>query len=76
MLAKKLTEITRLEAKTIHRILEVDPVTGRFPRNEDKPLECDLLIVDETSIVDVLLMYALLRALPKNAGVNLVGAAD
>jgi exodeoxyribonuclease V alpha subunit len=49
-----------MEAKTIHRLLEVDPATGRFSRNEDKPLDCDLLIVDETSMVDVLLMYALL----------------
>jgi exodeoxyribonuclease V alpha subunit len=65
-----------MEAKTIHRLLEVDPATGRFSRNEDKPLECDLLIVDETSMVDVLLMYALLRALPKNSGLILVGDVD
>jgi len=58
--AKRLTETTGMEAKTIHRLLEVDPATGRFSRNEDKPLDCDLLIVDETSMVDVLLMYALL----------------
>ena len=68
--AKRLTETTGLEAKTIHRLLEVDPATGRFSRNEDNPLECDLLIVDETSMVDVLLMYALLRALPKNSGTD------
>jgi exodeoxyribonuclease V alpha subunit len=60
--AKRLTETTGLEAKTIHRLLEIDPGTERFVRNEDKPLECDLLIVDETSMVDALLMYALLRA--------------
>jgi exodeoxyribonuclease V alpha subunit len=63
--AKRLTETTGMEAKTIHRLLEVDPATGRFLRNEDKPLDCDLLVVDETSMVDVLLMYALLRGLPK-----------
>jgi exodeoxyribonuclease V alpha subunit len=74
--AKRLTETTGLEAKTIHRLLEVDPATGRFVRNEDKPLECDLLIVDETSMVDVLLMYALLRALPKEAGLIMVGDVD
>jgi exodeoxyribonuclease V alpha subunit len=74
--AKRLTETTGLEAKTIHRLLEVDPATGRFMRNEDKPLECDLLIVDETSMVDVLLMYALLRALPKDAGLIMVGDVD
>ncbi len=74
--AKRLSETTGLEAKTIHRLLEVDPATGRFTRNEDKPLECDLLVVDETSMVDVLLMYALLRALPRNAGLIMVGDVD
>ena len=71
--AKRLTETTGLEAKTIHRLLEVDPATGRFSRNEDDPLDCGLLIVDDTSMVDVLLMHALLRALPKNAALILVG---
>jgi exodeoxyribonuclease V alpha subunit len=74
--AKRLTETTGLEAKTIHRLLEVDPATGRFSRTEDDPLECDLLIVDETSMVDVLLMYAMLRALPKNSALILVGDVD
>ncbi len=74
--AKRLTETTGLEAKTIHRLLEIDPATGRFSRNDDNPLECDLLVVDETSMVDVLLMYALLRALPKNAALILVGDVD
>jgi exodeoxyribonuclease V alpha subunit len=74
--AKRLTETTGLEAKTIHRLLEIDPATGRFSRNEDNPLECDLLIVDETSMVDVPLMHALLRALPNNASLLLVGDGD
>ena len=74
--AKRLTETTGMEAKTIHRLLEVDPATGRFSRNEDKPLDCDLLIIDETSMVDVLLMYALLRALPKTSALILVGDVD
>src|SRR6201987_3282034 len=74
--AKRLTETTGVEARTIHRLLEVDPATGKFLRNEDKPLDCDLLIVDETSTVDVLLMYALLRALPKNSGLIMVGDVD
>jgi exodeoxyribonuclease V alpha subunit len=74
--AKRLTETTGLEAKTIHRLLEINPATGRFQRNEDQPLDCDLLIVDETSMVDVLLMYALLRALPKTSGLILVGDVD
>ena len=74
--AKRLTETTGLEAKTIHRLLEIDPATGRFQRDENNPLECDLLIVDETSMVDVLLMYSLLRALPKNSALILVGDVD
>jgi exodeoxyribonuclease V alpha subunit len=74
--AKRLAETTGLEAKTIHRLLEVDPATGRFSRTEDNPLDCDLLIVDETSMVDVLLMHVLLRALPKNAALILVGDVD
>jgi exodeoxyribonuclease V alpha subunit len=74
--AKRLTETTGMTAKTIHRLLEVDPATGRFSRNEDKPLDCDLLVVDETSMVDVLLMYALLRALPATSGLIMVGDVD
>jgi len=74
--AKRLTETTGLEAKTIHRLLEINPSTGKFQRNEDQPLDCDLLIVDETSMVDVLLMYALLRALPNTSGLILVGDVD
>ena len=74
--AKRLTETTGMEAKTIHRLLEIDPATGRFSRNEDNPLECDLLVVDETSMLDVPLMCALLRALPKNSALILVGDVD
>lgn len=61
--AKRLTESTGAEAKTIHRLLEVQAGTGRFARNESNPLDCDLLIVDESSMVDVPLMSHLLRAL-------------
>jgi exodeoxyribonuclease V alpha subunit len=74
--AKRLTETTGLESKTIHRLLEIDPATGRFGRNEENPLECDLLIVDETSMVNVLLMCALLRALPKSSALVMVGDVD
>ncbi len=74
--AKRLTETTGIEAKTIHRLLEIDPATGKFKRNEDQPLECDLLVVDETSMVDVPLLHALLRALPKNSALILVGDVD
>jgi ATP-dependent exoDNAse (exonuclease V) alpha subunit len=62
--AKRMTEATGFEAKTIHRLLEVDPKTGGFKRGDDNPLDCDLLVVDETSMVDVMLMQALMRAVP------------
>jgi exodeoxyribonuclease V alpha subunit len=74
--AKRLTESTGSEAKTIHRLLEVQAGSGRFGRNEENPLECDLLIVDETSMVDIPLMSHLLRALPSKAGLILVGDVD
>jgi exodeoxyribonuclease V alpha subunit len=74
--AKRLSEATGLQAKTIHRLLEVDPRQGGFTRNESHPLECDLLVVDETSMVDVPLMHSLLRALPSNASLLLVGDVD
>ena len=51
--AKRMTEATGFEAKTIHRLLEVDPKGGGFKRGDDNPLDCDLLVVDETSMVDV-----------------------
>ena len=74
--AKRLWETTGVEAKTIHRLLEVNPASGGFTRNESRPLECDLLVVDETSMVDVLLMNNLLRALPTGASLLLVGDVD
>src|SRR6202023_1497870 len=57
--AKRMTEATGFEAKTIHRLLETDPKGGGFKRNADNPLECDLLVVDETSMVAVMPMPAL-----------------
>jgi exodeoxyribonuclease V alpha subunit len=74
--AKRLTETTGLEAKTIHRLLEIDPGTGRFTRNESNPLACGLLVVDETSMVDVPLMHSLVRAVPNPSGLILVGDVD
>jgi len=74
--AKRLSETTGFEAKTIHRLLEVLPGRGGFSHNEENPLECDLLVVDETSMVDVPLMNHLLRALPESAGLLLVGDVD
>ena len=74
--AKRLAESTGLEARTIHRLLEADPKTGGFKRSETHPLECNLLVVDEVSMVDVPLMRALLRALPDAAALLLVGDVD
>ena len=74
--AKRMTEQTGIEAKTIHRLLEIDPKHGGFSRNEDNPLDCDLLVVDETSMVDVPLMNALTKAIPPHAGLLLVGDVD
>ena len=74
--AKRLTETTGMEAKTIHRLLEIDPGTGKFTRNESNLLACGLLVVDETSMVDVLLMHSLLRAIPHRSGLVLVGDVD
>lgn len=74
--AKRLSESTGLEAKTIHRLLEYAPAKNGFSRNESRPLECDLLVVDETSMVDVQLMEKLLAALPKQAHLLLVGDVD
>lgn len=74
--AKRMTEATGFEAKTIHRLLEINPKGGGFKRNEDFPLECDLLVIDETSMVDVMLMQALLKAVPNNAALLIVGDID
>ncbi len=74
--AKRMTEATGLEAKTIHRLLEVDPKTGGFKRNEGNCLDCDLLVLDEASMVDVLLMQALLKAVPDQAALIIVGDID
>ena len=74
--AKRLNEATGLEARTIHRLLEADPRRGGFRRNDDNPLRCDLLVVDETSMVDVMLMQALLKAVPDSAALLLVGDVD
>lgn len=74
--AKRMSEATGFEARTIHRLLEVDPRAGGFKRNGDNPLDCDLLVVDETSMVDVMLMQALMRAVPDEAALLIVGDID
>ncbi len=78
--AKRLTEVTGEEASTIHRLLEstIDPATGDmvFLRDEDNPLKTDVVIVDEMSMVDVLLLHSLLRAIPTGKRVIFVGDPD
>jgi exodeoxyribonuclease V alpha subunit len=74
--AKRLAESTGMSAVTIHRLLEMSPESNRFQRNEENPLECDVVIVDEASMVDVPLLDALLRAMPSAAAIVLVGDAD
>ena len=74
--AKRLSESTGEEATTIHRLLEFDPTAFDFKHNAENPLEAELLIVDESSMVDVVLMNQLLRAVPDNCAVILVGDID
>lgn len=78
--AKRLTEVTGEEASTIHRLLEtnIDQTTGKmfFVRDEDNPLKADAVIVDEMSMVDIELLYALLQAVPQGKRLILVGDAD
>lgn len=73
--AKRMSEATGMEAKTIHRLLEYKPPEG-YQRNADNPLECDVLIIDETSMVDIILMYNLLKAVNDDTVVILVGDVD
>src|SRR5438874_121102 len=74
--AKRMTEATGFGAKTIHRLLEVDPKGGGFKRGDDNQLDCDLVVVDEASMVDVMLMQALMKAVPDNAALLIVGDID
>ncbi len=71
--AKRLAEVTGYEAKTIHRMLAYDFKSGGFQKNEQNPLDADVIIVDEASMVDVFLMYHLVRAIPATAVLVLVG---
>jgi exodeoxyribonuclease V alpha subunit len=74
--AKRLSEATGLEARTIHRLLEVDPGSGSFSRGPENKLDCDLLVVDEASMIDAPLMHALVRAIPERAALLVVGDVD
>ena len=74
--ARRMTETSGFEARTIHRLLEVDPMSGGFRRDAGNPVDCDLLVVDEASMVDVPLMQALLKAVPDRSALLLVGDID
>src|SRR5206468_5424909 len=74
--AKRLGEATGFEAKTVHRLLEFDPGIGAFRRDRENTLEADLVVVDEMSMVDVVLMNQLLHAVPPWACLVLVGDID
>lgn len=74
--ARRLSEATGRQARTIHRLLEVDPAGGSFKRRQDNPLECDVLVLDEASMVDVVLMHQLVRAIPPRAALVIVGDVD
>ncbi len=74
--AKRLAEATGREAATVHRLLEFSPQAGGFQRNEQKPLTADLVIVDETSMLDIGIAHHLFRAVPSRAVLVLVGDSD
>jgi len=71
--AKRMSEITHKKASTIHSLLEFDFKAGGFKKNRQNPLDCDLIIVDEASMIDTYLMFSLLKALPDHARVIFVG---
>ena len=70
-----MTEATGMEAKTIHRLLEYNPMDG-YKRNDENPLEGDVLIVDECSMIDIMLFYNLMKAIPETMRLILVGDID
>ncbi len=74
--AQRLSEMTGQEAKTIHRMLAFDPKTMQFRFNEENPLEAQAIVVDETSMLDLFLAHSLLKAIPPEAQVLLVGDVD
>jgi exodeoxyribonuclease V alpha subunit len=74
--ANRMSEITGKKAFTIHSLLEIDFKTGKFKRNKDNPLVCDLLIVDEASMIDTQLMNHLLKAIPTDARAIFIGDID
>lgn len=71
--AKRMSEITGFEAKTIHSLLEWSFTNGGFKRSATSPLECDLIIIDEASMIDTMLMFSLLKAIPSSCRLILIG---
>ncbi len=74
--ARRMSDATGREARTIHRLLEFSPKEGRFKRDEQNPLEAEAFVIDEGSMIDTVLMYHLLKALPLHATLILVGDVD
>ncbi len=74
--AKRLSEMTGIEAKTLHRLLEFDPSIMGFKRDLDNPLECSAIVVDESSMMDLFLAHSLLKAIPDSALLLMVGDTD
>ncbi|MGZ4999943.1 MAG: SF1B family DNA helicase RecD2 [Methylomonas sp.] len=74
--AKRLAESTGMEAKTVHRLLEFDPTQFAFKHNDENPLDLDCLVIDESSMMDVVLMNQLLKAIPTEAAALIVGDVD
>ena len=73
--AKRLSEVTLRKASTIHRMLEYSPINEFFGKNQDSPLDADVLIIDEASMIDTLLMYHLIKAVPVKSVIIIVGDA-
>lgn len=74
--AKRMSSITKRHASTIHSLLEFDFTTGKFKRNQDNPIECDLIIIDEASMIDTFLLFSLCKAIPTHCRVILIGDID
>lgn len=74
--SKRMNEVTGHEAKTIHRLLEFSPNDGKFKHNETNPLRADLIVLDEVSMVDTILMHHFMKAVPRDACLVLVGDVD
>ena len=74
--AKRLSEITHRKAFTLHSLLEWDPFTGGFKRSRENPIVCDLIVIDESSMIDTPLLFSLLRAIPSGARIIFVGDID